>query len=161
MSRGANIRIGIEMATATTSARAPRGTKALTQAFFSAAAAIPEPQRAAVIKAALSGIRDELKAVREKAAAAKAKSKSAAPAKKVASKPAKKATKPKASSKTAAPTKAGTAKKMGRPAGMKNKPKLVEAPVVVAEEAAPKVAKKVRSKAKAPEQAAVEQMAAE
>jgi hypothetical protein len=106
MSRGANIRIEIEMATATTSIRAPRGTKALTQAFFSAAAATPEPQRAAVIKAALSGIRTELKTVREKASAAKAKAKSAAPAKKIASKPVKKAA-PKAGAKSATPVKAG------------------------------------------------------
>ncbi len=145
------------MAKATTSTRAPRGTKVLTQAFFSAADAIPEPQRATVIKAALSTIRDELKAAREKAAAAKVKAKSASPAKGFASKPVKKVA-PKTAAKTG---KAGTAKKIGRPAGTKNKPKIVEAPVVVAEEAAPKVTKKVAPKAKAPKRAGAEQMAAE
>ena len=58
---------------ATTSARAPRGTKILTQAFFSAAEEIPEPQRGEVVKAALASIRDALKATREKAQAVKAK----------------------------------------------------------------------------------------
>jgi hypothetical protein len=55
--------------------RVPRGTKILTKAFFAAADEIPEPQRAEVIKAALSLIRDELKAAREKVAVAKAKAK--------------------------------------------------------------------------------------
>jgi hypothetical protein len=69
-------RKGLTMATkATTSARAPRGTKILTQAFFSAAEEIPEPQRGEVIKAALASIRDALKATREKAKAVKAKAK--------------------------------------------------------------------------------------
>jgi hypothetical protein len=53
--------------------RAPRGTKNLIKAFFDAADGIPEGQRDGVVKAAMSGIRDELKAVREKAKAAKAK----------------------------------------------------------------------------------------
>jgi hypothetical protein len=117
------------MAKATTSTRAPRGIKTLTQAFFGAADAIPEAQRAAVIKAALTAIRNELKADREKAAAAKAKAKSASLAKKAVAKPGKKA------AKMAAPIKAGTAKKIGRPVGSKKKPKVVEAPVVVAKEA--------------------------
>jgi len=78
------------MAKATTTGRAPRGTKVLTQAFFAAADAIPEPQRPAVVKAALAAIRDEIKAAREKAAAAKAKAKSASPVKKAAPRPAKK-----------------------------------------------------------------------
>ena len=60
---------------ATPSARAPRGTKILTQAFFSAAEEIPEPQRDEVVKAALASIRDALKATREKAQAVKAKAK--------------------------------------------------------------------------------------
>jgi len=58
---------------ASTATRAPRGTKTLTQAFFSAADGIPEPQRAAVVKAALAAIRDELKENRDKAKAAKDK----------------------------------------------------------------------------------------
>ncbi len=61
------------MAKATSVSRAPRGTKILAKAFFTAADEIPEPQRAEVIKAALVVIRDELKANRERAAAAKAK----------------------------------------------------------------------------------------
>jgi hypothetical protein len=146
------IRNKIDMAQATTSARAPRGTKVLTQAFFSAADAIPEPQRTTVIKAALAAIRDELKAVREKAAAARAKAKSASSAKKAAGKPVKKAA-PKATTEMAVPVKAGGAKKMGRPVGSKNKPKVVEAPVVAAKKAAPK--------ARAAKQAPIEQMAAE
>jgi hypothetical protein len=60
---------------ATPSARAPRGTKILTQAFFLAAEQIPEPQRDEVVKAALASIHDALKATREKAQAVKAKAK--------------------------------------------------------------------------------------
>ena len=53
--------------------RALRGTKTLTQAFFNAADAIPLDKRPAVVKAALSSIRDELKNAREKAKLAKSK----------------------------------------------------------------------------------------
>jgi hypothetical protein len=60
------------MAKAATSSRAPRGTKVLTQAFFSAAEEIPEGQRDAVVKAAFVAIRDTLKEAREKAKTAKA-----------------------------------------------------------------------------------------
>jgi hypothetical protein len=63
------------MAKSSNSIRAPRGTKILAKAFFDAADEIPEPQRAEVVKAALALIRDELKAAREKVAAAKAKAK--------------------------------------------------------------------------------------
>src|ERR1700675_5046849 len=63
-------------ATATT--RAPRGTKTLTQAFFSAADGIPETQRDAVVKAAVAAIRDQLKEDREKAKVAKGKAKAKA-----------------------------------------------------------------------------------
>jgi len=62
------------------SSRAPRGTKLLAQAFFAAADEIPEGQRDAVVKAALSAIRDTLKVNREKARATKAKAKGKAPA---------------------------------------------------------------------------------
>ena len=58
--------------------RVPRGTKSLMKAFFDAADEIPEGQRDGVVKAAMSGIRDELKAVREKAKAAKVKTRLAA-----------------------------------------------------------------------------------
>jgi hypothetical protein len=60
---------------ATAKSRAPRGTKILTQAFFSAADNIPDAQRPTVIKAAIAAIRDELREHREKAKVAKAKSK--------------------------------------------------------------------------------------
>jgi hypothetical protein len=53
--------------------RLPRGTKMLINAFFAAADEIPEGQRDSVVKAAMSGIRDGLKAMREKAKVAKAK----------------------------------------------------------------------------------------
>ena len=112
---------GFTMATkATTSARAPRGTKILTQAFFAAAAEIPETNRDAVVKAALASVRDELKANRDKAQAAKAKAKTgkqaadskaaASPAKQpVSARPAAKATVKKAA--TAKSPKASTAKR--------------------------------------------------
>ena len=57
----------------TVATRAPRGTKTLTQAFFSAADGIPESQRGPVIKAALGAIRGQLKDDREKVKIAKAK----------------------------------------------------------------------------------------
>jgi hypothetical protein len=60
---------------ATSKTRAPRGTKILTQAFFSAADNIPDAQRPAVIKAAVAAIRDELKEGRAKVKIAKAKAK--------------------------------------------------------------------------------------
>jgi hypothetical protein len=63
---------------ATAATRAPRGTKTLTQAFFTAADGIPEAQRADVVKAALAAIRDQLKDDREKAKVAKAKTKAKA-----------------------------------------------------------------------------------
>jgi hypothetical protein len=69
----------ISMAKAAASARAPRGTRVLTQAFFSAAEEIPEGQRDAVVKAALTSIRDTLKEAREKAKTAKAKAKADKP----------------------------------------------------------------------------------
>ena len=79
---------------ATTAARAPRGTKPVSQAFFSALESIPEASRAAVAKAALTMIRDEMKMRREKLRATAAKqrhtSRAAAPPKP----PAKRAPKP-------------------------------------------------------------------
>ncbi len=76
-----------------TPTRAPRGTKPVIQAFFSALNAIPEASRAAVAKAAQMMIRDELKNRRDKsralAAKAKAKAKASKPgAVKRAAKPA-------------------------------------------------------------------------
>ena len=40
--------------------RAPRGTKNVTQAFFTALDAVPDNQQAAVAAAAVAGIRDEV-----------------------------------------------------------------------------------------------------
>lgn len=54
-------------------ARLPRGTKPVIQAFFEALDAIPESLRADVATAAHAGIRDEIKAQREKAKLAKTK----------------------------------------------------------------------------------------
>jgi len=65
----------------TTAARAPRGTKPVSQAFFTALETVPEASRPAVAKAAHAMIRDELKAMREKSKAAAAKNKTRAPAK--------------------------------------------------------------------------------
>jgi hypothetical protein len=58
---------------ATTTIRAPRGTKNLSLAFFAAADAIKEDKRPAAIKAALASIRGELKASRERAKLAKSR----------------------------------------------------------------------------------------
>ena len=66
------------MAIQAAATRAPRGTKILTQAFFEAADGIPEPQRDAVVKAALAAIRDQLKDTLAKAKVTKAKTKAAA-----------------------------------------------------------------------------------
>jgi hypothetical protein len=76
------------MAKAAASSRAPRGTKVLAQAFFSAAEEIPEGQRDAVVKAALASIRDTLKEAREKAKTAKAKAKADKPSRGRPGKPA-------------------------------------------------------------------------
>ena len=70
------------------SPRAPRGTRVLTQAFFSAADEIPEGQRDAVIKAAFAAIRDTLKEAREKAKTAKAKAQADKPSRGRTAKPA-------------------------------------------------------------------------
>ncbi len=52
--------------------RAPRGTKTVTDAFFAALHAVPEPRQAEVAKAAQTAIRDLLKLARDKAKAARA-----------------------------------------------------------------------------------------
>ena len=66
--------------TETTATRAPRGTKPVSQAFFTALAAVPEAARSAVAKAALAMIRDELKARQEKIKASAAREKARKPA---------------------------------------------------------------------------------
>ena len=74
---------------ATTATRAPRGTKPGSHAFFSAVETLPEGSRAAVAKAALTMIRDEMKTRRDKlkATAAKEKEKEKARTPVVAAKP--------------------------------------------------------------------------
>jgi hypothetical protein len=52
------------MANTTAKKSAPRGTKILTKAFFAAANEIPEPERAAVTKAALVQIREDMAAMK-------------------------------------------------------------------------------------------------
>ncbi len=84
---------------ATTANRSPRGTKPVSLAFFNALDGIPEASRAAVAKAALAMIRDEMKVRKdkEKAAAAKEKEKvraAAVPAKPAPAPAAKRAAKP-------------------------------------------------------------------
>jgi hypothetical protein len=60
---------------APTATRAPRGTKPVSQAFFSALETIPEASRVAVGKAAMAMIRDEMKTRRDKMKVAAAKEK--------------------------------------------------------------------------------------
>src|SRR3954467_6491916 len=55
--------------------RAPRGTKTVAQAFLGALEKIPAASQAAVAKAALTAVREELAARKEKAKDAKAKAK--------------------------------------------------------------------------------------
>ena len=68
----------------TVSARTPRGTKPVSQAFFAALDTVPDVQRAAVARAAQLMIRDELKLRRDRMKAAAAKEKARAPARKAA-----------------------------------------------------------------------------
>ena len=63
--------------TETMSTRSPRGTKPVSQAFFSALENIPAASRAAVAKAAQAMIRDELKTQRDATKAAAVKQKTA------------------------------------------------------------------------------------
>ena len=65
--------------TETPATRLPRGTKPVTQAFFAALDSIPESSRPAVAKAAQAMIRDELKNRRDKQKALAAKEKSRQP----------------------------------------------------------------------------------
>ena len=64
--------------TDTTTTRAPRGAKPVSQAFFTALESIPKATRAAVAKAAQAMIRDQIKTQREKVKAIAAKDKAAA-----------------------------------------------------------------------------------
>ena len=94
---------------ATTATRSPRGTKPVSQAFFSALESVPEASRSAVGKAALAMIRDEMKTRRDKikAAAAKEKARTPAPVK---------ATSAKAAPAKAAPERPTPAKRTPKPA---------------------------------------------
>jgi hypothetical protein len=62
------------------STRLPRGTKPVAQAFLNALDTVPEQSRTAVSKAALSMIRDEIKASREKQRASRSGSAASAKA---------------------------------------------------------------------------------
>ncbi len=77
------------MAKADSSTARPRGTKPVSQAFFTALDALPAPQQAAVGKAALAMIRDEIRNRRDKqkamAAKAKASGKATPPSRRPAS----------------------------------------------------------------------------
>jgi hypothetical protein len=132
--RAESVRDIYSMAKIAASNRAPRGTKNLAQAFFAAADEIPESSRAAVVKAALAAIREELKDNRARASAAKAKAKGrAAPVKgrkaagrpKAAAKAGRRASSAKAkTARNAAPAKAKRASvKRGRKATRKSAPK--------------------------------------
>jgi cell wall-associated NlpC family hydrolase len=70
-------------------ARAPRGTKNVTQAFFEAIESLPAAQQDSVASAALAGIRDELKSRRLKTREAAARAKAKVKARGVAKAPAK------------------------------------------------------------------------
>jgi carnitine O-acetyltransferase len=130
----------IIMAKADVSTRAPRGTKPVVQAFFSAVDAIPEASRSAVTKAALLMIRDEMKVQRDKMKATAVKVKAAAAKAKAATpKPAKA---PKAAAPKAPPAKAAKPVKAKRTPKAKM-PEVMEemapepAPVEAAPEPAP------------------------
>ena len=75
----------------TPSTRAPRGAKPVAQAFLTALDAIPEASRAAVVKAAQTMIKDEMKLRKDKTKAAAAKEKARKPVAAKAAKPAPKA----------------------------------------------------------------------
>lgn len=92
----------------TSTASLSRAAKTLAQAFFAAAAEVPEASRGEIVKGALGLIRQQIKAANDKAIAAKKKlqekAKAAAAVKKVAA-PVKLKAKP-AAPKTATPKKA-------------------------------------------------------
>jgi hypothetical protein len=122
-------------------ARAPRGTKNVTQAFFEALDGIPVSQQKAVATAALSSIRDDLKAQRLKTREAAAKAKAKAPAKKKAA-----ATRVVKAGKAAKPSATAPRKQ----AAGKKAPAKKAAPAKTAKRASPR---KVVSPAPAPEAA--------
>ena len=118
----------------TNTTRAPRGTKPVMQAFFTALDAIPEASRAAVGKAAQTMIRDEMKGRKEKLKLAAAKEKARKPVEPAKATKAAPAAKPAAAKKSAAKpsaaAKANGAEPVAAPA--KRRPrKAVDAPPAV------------------------------
>ena len=113
---------------ATNATRAPRGTKPVSQAFLTALDSIPELSRAAVAKAALTMIRDEMKTRKDKlkVAAAKEKARVAPPPAPAVPAKASKAAAAKPAAKTAA----------AKPAPAKRGAKAAPAPAPVANGAA-------------------------
>ena len=103
--------------TETISTRSPRGTKPVSEAFFTALARIPTASRGVVAKAAQAMIRDELKIQRDKAKAADAKQKAAKPVAVKAPVAAKQtgATKKAVATKPSAPATKAKAKKVSKP----------------------------------------------
>ncbi len=98
---------------ATNATRAPRGTKPVSQAFFSALESIPEASRSAVAKAALTMIRDEMKMRKDKLKVTAAKEKEKEKARAAAPAP---ATPAKAAPAKAAKAKAAPAKRTAKAA---------------------------------------------
>ena len=126
------------MAKAETATRAPRGTKPVAQAFFTALDTIPEATRVAVSKAALVMIRDEMKVAKEKVKATAVKAKAAAAKEKTKAATAKPATAKPVATKAAtpvvkkAPVKAAKAPKTNGAAPAKRRArKPAEVPAVV------------------------------
>jgi hypothetical protein len=108
-------------------ARAPRGTKNVTQAFFTALEGVPENQQEAVASAALAGIRDEVKARRLKRREAAVKAKAKTPTKRKAptsraAAPAATRRAPAAASKPAAAKKAPARRKAAAKPGRRKSP---------------------------------------
>lgn len=118
-------------------ARAPRGTKTVTQAFFVALDDVPDNQQTAVANAALAGIRDALKVRKLKAKEAAARTKAKAPAKSKA--PSARAAKPAPAARRAppAPTRQPAVKKAPAKkttAGRARKPKQAAKSVAATED---------------------------
>ncbi len=122
----------------TTAVRAPRGTKPVSQAFFTALESIPEASRSAVAKAAQVMIRDELKTRREKLkiAAAKEKARQPVAAKATAAKP--------------AASKASPAKPAAKKRAAPKRPAEVAAPEMAEETSEPEPKRRGRKSSAAP-----------
>ena len=99
------------MAQGSDATRAPRGTKPVVAAFFLALNEVPEPRRAAVMKAAVAAIRDGIRANRGRPTGATARAKAPAVSVQKAAAPKKKASVAKRalSAKKAAPKKTAVA----------------------------------------------------